>query len=270
MLASESDAVALVKNGTTSWSVPWSSVTTNGGWKAETESLPMALDEACREAIIHLKHTEDNTNLLGVGEIRIKRPLSYSRSWADHGISKERFNSQWFLAVRLYPRSADVPLESDMQVVMLLNHTFADKRQTIASHHPERAEEPSGGDTKRLTATKAATSGDPNIALAKTDFIIPAVQWNCVTEPLPIDLNAQIGRARRYLMDKGLITEPVVLEEIQLWSFLPIKALEAQKLDISQNRHHWGITLRFGSEHYRFYEVHMLLDGRILSTGLSP
>jgi hypothetical protein len=155
-------------------------------------------------------------------------------------------------------------------VVMLLDGTcaaeeddpFARPKWSVTNSPPAR---PVSDLTARAGSRLAAEDDDPYGRASRPDFPISEVQWEPFSEPFPMDLRAQVPRARQYVTLAPNLRQNLMLTEIHLWRYLPVAALEAANKPTDQHLHHWEVVFWFRGDSREEYDAHMLLDGTVLS-----
>jgi hypothetical protein len=254
--------------------VNWKQISSQPGWLAGQQPFPFRLGQEARRAESYLVERDQLTNHLDLDEVRIHRLLLPAQLVQAHQSNGEVSTNQWFVALTILVQ----PHGPTKHIVMMMDGLYAAEKQrssydqSIELSSPLRPliEQPVDSVTPNRTESQArvALRPHPYEQINSATFAIPGVQWDPSVEEFPLDLSAQVNRAKKYLLaDASVAEEALNLTEVYLKSYMPVEAVRANHLEFSHNRHHWLVVFRFSlntSDLHRGYTVYMLLDGTML------
>lgn len=256
----------------------WAEVSDLAGnvkWCPESEPFPLDLGAESRRARMFLANSEAITNELKLTSLRIARLFVPERQANRYKLSRNDLTNQWFIGFswRLEgSHQMSNRLARKEHVVMLLNGAFAKKtiKSTDNSGGPQSTPQfPSRNMSPGRSAPEPSShAAKPFAMLEDPKFPLPSIQWDPETESIPVDLHGQANRALGHIAKNFGTSEGLMLKEIWLGNYTPVKVIDAQGKSITKNLHHWVITFSFARiarPTEADFDVNMLLDGRMLN-----
>jgi hypothetical protein len=234
-------------------------------WNPETDSFPQDPSNFVSRAfsLLSQAHQFGGTQRVShfdVDDIEIQRLELTPDEIRNQGIAENSLSNQWIVAINFYSTDPiDLPISHPIcrkHVVMLLNGVCATEEEDLFHRSPI---------TQSSLSRTPSWTLSTNIDLSRSDFPLPEVQWEPLTQPFPLDLRNQASRAKEWLSSSSTSPGALTLTEVHLWRFIPVESIRAAQKRLDEHLHHWEVVFGFQDDHGRLYDIHILLDGTIFS-----
>jgi hypothetical protein len=243
----------------------------NPAWDPNTEPFPLYLGSEVARAQRLLEEKNNLADHLQLSHIEITRfPVQVA-------------SNKWFITLQFLKK--DEPDLRQFATILLMNGSYAEQRHSFVSASEERifSDEQATARAvwdkpKRPTHLQQRESNPeqklrPSQKLDEPDFEIPKIQWEPTKGNFPLDLSKKGRDARDYLIGNGSLSNPsAALQAISIWQFLPLGAITAKKVNLSDHTGHWYAKFQFWEkpdDQNTWRDVYFLLDDRLLGAEIA-
>jgi len=257
---------------------------TNFTWQPESQPYPVNLGDQVAKGAAFVSSTQNITNQLAVLWLRLNRLNIPRKQLASSGFSPQQVENIWYLEAVFYVsdwvtnEAAAMTTPTYWPVVMFMDGTYANvqtnavkpSNSPAAHKNSSQKENPSLNNSFKVQEERSNQCEiNPYKVLLKWDFPLSAVLWDGFKEPLPRDFPEQIAHAKRFLLKKGVKSDDLVLNQIEL-SPIGYDVEKARRLDWRVAQLHWVVKFEFyeDSAPVNRYDIYTLLDGRIIASSL--